>query len=134
MSRCPRPGIEVAQERERVQAGGMAALERDLEGVLADQAHVLDSQLRGIQGLDPGQAPGRSGLASTLGARARPPELLAAVDAPMAALPLDHHLLALAVDVDVQRKRVGVLQVPSAYRTLMTGSCRKDWIEVRAAT
>jgi hypothetical protein len=32
----------------------------------------------------------------------------------MAALPLDHHLLAFAVDVDVQRKRVGVLQVLSA--------------------
>ena len=114
MSRCPRPGIETAQEREGVQAGGVAALERDLEGVLADQAHVLDPQLRGIQSLDPGQSPGSSGLASTLSARARPSELLPAVDASMAALPLDHHLLAFAVDVDVQRKRVGVLQVLSA--------------------
>jgi hypothetical protein len=32
----------------------------------------------------------------------------------MTALPFDHHLLALAVDVDVQRKRVGVLQVLGA--------------------
>jgi hypothetical protein len=92
----------------------VAALERDLQGVLTDQAYVLDSQLDGIECFDPGQAPGRPSLASTFGARARPPELLPAVHTPVAAFPLDHHLLALAVDVDVQREWVGVLQVPSA--------------------
>lgn len=92
----------------------MAALERDLEGVLADQAHVLDPQLGRIQRLDPGKAAGGSRLTPAFGARACPPELLAAVHAAMTAFPFDHHLLALAVDVDVQRKRVGVLQVLGA--------------------
>jgi len=114
MSRCPRPGVQPAQEGKRVQACGVAALERDLQSVLADQAHVLDAQLGGIEILDPGQAPRGAGLTPALRARACPPELLSAVHAPMTAFPLDHHLLALAVDVDVQWERVGVLQVLSA--------------------
>ena len=52
----------------------------------------------------------------------------------MAVFPNHVHHLAFAVDIDVEWKRVGVLQLASAYRTLMTGSCRKDWMEVRAAT
>ena len=48
-------------------------------------------------------------------------------------LPRDVHDLTLAVDVDGERKGVRVFQW-LYYRTLMTGSCRKDWIDVRAAT
>jgi hypothetical protein len=114
MSRCPQTGVKPAQERKRVQTGGVTALKGDLQGVLTDQAHVLDPQLGGIQRFHPRQAAGRPSLASTLGTGARPSELLAAVDALVATFPLDHHFLALAVDVDLQRERVGVLQVPSA--------------------
>jgi hypothetical protein len=50
-------------------------------------------------------------------------------------LPFDVHQLALAIDVDLEWERVGVLQCGAdLYRTLITGSCRNDWIDVRAAT
>jgi hypothetical protein len=48
-------------------------------------------------------------------------------------LPRDLHDLSLAVNVDGERKCVRVFQW-LYYRTLMTGNCRKDWIDVRAAT
>lgn len=89
----------------------MATLERDLQRVLADQAHVLDPQLLRGEVLDAGQATWRSRFAPALGAGARPPQLLSRVDAAVAALPRDLHHLALAVDVDVEWKRVGVLQL-----------------------
>src|SRR5436309_8478372 len=47
----------------------------------------------------------------------------------MPTLPDDFHHLARPIDVDADRKRLGVLQW-----TLMTGSWRNDWIDVRAAT
>src|SRR6478736_5144712 len=99
MSRCPCSGVQPAQEGKRVQTGGVAALERDLQGVLADQADVLDPQLSWIQVLDSGEATWSTRLAATLGAGTGPSELLPAVHASMAAFPFDHHLLALAVDV-----------------------------------
>jgi hypothetical protein len=40
-------------------------------------------------------------------------------------LPRDDHDLAFAVDIDSERKGVGVFQV-RLYRTLITGSCRND--------
>ncbi len=89
----------------------MAALERDLQGVLADQAHVLDSKLVLGEVLDPGQAARRPGLTATFGAGARPPELCSRVSAAVAALPCDLHHLAFAIDVDVDWKRVRVLQL-----------------------
>jgi hypothetical protein len=94
----------------------MAALESDLKRVLADQAHVLDPQLFRGEVLDACQAARRSGFTATLGARACPPELFSRVNAAVAVLPRDLHHLALAVDVDVEWKRVAVLQV--LYRPL----------------
>ncbi len=55
----------------------MAALKSDLKRVLADQAHVLKSELFGSEVFHPGQATWRSRLTPTLGARAGPAELLA---------------------------------------------------------
>jgi hypothetical protein len=89
----------------------MAALEGDLQGVLADQAHVMDAQLLCRQALDPRQAARRAGFPAALSAWARPPELLARISASVAALPLDLHHLALSIDVDIERERVGVLQL-----------------------
>ena len=89
----------------------MAALECDLQGVLADQAHVLDPQLLRGEVLDAGQATWRSRFTPALGAWARPPQLLSRKGAVVAALPRDLHHLALALDVDVEWKRVGVLQL-----------------------
>jgi hypothetical protein len=43
----------------------------------------------------------------------------------MPVLPRDDHDLAFAVDIDCERKGIGVFQ-GRRYRTLMTGSCRKD--------
>jgi hypothetical protein len=43
----------------------------------------------------------------------------------MTVLPRDDHDLAFAVDIDCERKWVGVFQ-GRLYRTLITGSCRKD--------
>jgi hypothetical protein len=91
----------------------VAALERYLQGVLSDEAHVLDSQLIRSEVLDAREAPRRSRLTATLGAWARPPELLTRVRAAVAVLPFDRHHLALAIDVDVDRERVGVLQLLS---------------------
>ena len=88
----------------------MAALERNLQCVLTDQAHVLDPKLFGGQALDASQSPRRARFTSTLRARARPPELLARVRAAVPVLPRDLHHLALAIDIDVEWKRVGVLQ------------------------
>jgi hypothetical protein len=89
----------------------MAALKCDLQGVLADQADVLDPQLVGGEVLDARQAAGSSRFASTLRARTRPPELLSRISAAVAVLPRDFHHLALAIDLDVDWEWVGVLQV-----------------------
>jgi hypothetical protein len=79
----------------------VTALKGDLQCVLADQRDILDSQLLGIKRLDPGQSPRGPSFTTAFGAWASPPELLTRVGAPVAAFPLDHHHLALAVDVDV---------------------------------
>jgi hypothetical protein len=89
----------------------MTALECDLQRVLPDQAHILDSQLVRVKVLDARQPAGRSRLAAAFGAGTGPPELLSRVNAAVAALPRDLHHLALAVDVDVKWKRVEVLQL-----------------------
>ena len=89
----------------------MAALKRDLERVLPDQAHVLKTKLFGSEVFHPRQAPGRTRLASTLGAGTGPAELLARVDAAVPVLPDHVHQLAFAIDVDVEGKRIGVLQL-----------------------
>ena len=89
----------------------MAALKCDLERVLPDQAHVLKSKLFGSEVFHPRQSPGRTRLAPTLGARTGPAELLARVDAAVPVLPDHVHHLAFAIDVDVDRKRIGVLQL-----------------------
>jgi hypothetical protein len=89
----------------------VAALKSDLDRVLADQAHVLDTQLVGREALDAGEAACRAAFAATLRAWARPPKLLTRVGALVAALPRDLHDLSLAIDVDVDGKRFGVLQL-----------------------
>jgi hypothetical protein len=89
----------------------MTALKCDLDRVLADQAHVLDAQLVGRQALDAGKAARRTAFASALGARAGPPKLFTGVSALVAALPRDLHDLSIAVDVDVDGKGIGVLQL-----------------------
>ena len=103
-------GTQVPEEPERVEAGGVPAFECDLERVLADQRHVLDAQLLLAQGFDPRKASRGARLTAALGARARPPKLLAGVSAVMTVFPRDIHHLTRAVDVDGQRKWIGVLQ------------------------
>ena len=98
------------QEREGVQPGGMAALKCDLQRVLADQAHVLQSKLLRIEALDTGQAARSAGFTAALGAGARPAKLLTRIGAAVSVLPDDVHHVAFAVDVDADWKRVGVLQ------------------------
>ena len=85
----------------------MAALKRDLERVLPDQAHVLKSQLFGSQVFHPRQAPGRTRLTATLGARTSPAELHARVDAAVRVPPEHVHHLAGTLDDhgDPQRRR-----------------------------
>ncbi len=88
----------------------MAALERDLESVLADERDILYAKLVGVETLDASKPSRRAGLAATFRAWARPAKLLGRVAAAMPALPPDDHDLALAIDVDRKRKRVGVPQ------------------------
>lgn len=90
----------------------MTALERDLERVLTDERDVLDVQLIGRKARQPGKTARRAGLASAFSARARPAEALARVGAAVTAFPDDLHDLAVAVDVDRQRKGIGVFQLP----------------------
>jgi len=87
------------------------ALERDLQRVLADQAHILDPQLFRRERFHAGQAPRGTRFAPAFGARACPPELLAGIRAAVAALPFDLHHLALAIHIDVEWERVWILQV-----------------------
>jgi hypothetical protein len=95
----------------------VAALESDLERVLADQAHVLNSKLFGSEVFHPRQAPGRTRLASTLGAGAGPAELFARVGTAVPILPDHVHDLAFAIDIDVDWKRIGILQLLSLTAT-----------------
>ena len=88
----------------------MSALERDLQRVLTDKGHVADPKLVVVQGLDPGKPARRTGLATTLRTGTRPSQLLARVGASRPILPRDLNHLAGAVDVDVGRKRIRVLQ------------------------
>lgn len=101
---------ELAKQGERVKPGRVPAFERDLQRVLTDQSHVFDPELSGIEVLDASQASRSTGLTTTLGAWASPPELLAGVGAPASVLPADLHDLALPVDVDVERKGIRVSQ------------------------
>ena len=105
-----RLGTQRAKVRERVDAGGVPAFESDLEGVLTDERDVFDTQLLGTQRLDPGQAAGCAGFTATFGARTSPSQLLGGVGGVVAAFPCDVHRLARAIDVDVDWKRIGVLQ------------------------
>src|ERR1700686_5175028 len=89
----------------------MAALERDLQGVLTDQAHVLYAQLFGGEVLHSREAARRPRFTPALGARARPPELLTRIGGALTVLPFDLHHLTLAVDVNIAWKRIQVLQV-----------------------
>jgi hypothetical protein len=89
----------------------MAGLERDLDRVLADQAHVLDSQLIVGEVLDPSEPASRTAFAATLRARARPSQLFAGIGAVVPILPGDLHDLTFAVDVDVEGERIGVFQL-----------------------
>jgi hypothetical protein len=95
--------------------------ECDLERVLADERDILDAQLVGFEALDASKSSGDAGLAATLRTRTSPAKAIRLIGAEMATLPRDHHDLAFAVDVDCQRKCVGVFQ-GRPYRTLMTGS------------
>src|SRR5712691_10018897 len=99
-----------AQECERVEARRMAALERDLQGVLADQGYVLHAQLARIEDLHASKTSRYAGLAATFSTRARPAQTLSGVCAVVPAFPRYFHDLTLAVDVDGERKGVRVFQ------------------------
>src|SRR5487761_1002289 len=86
-------GPQPAKVREGVDAGGGAAFEGDLERVLADEHNVFDAQLFGIQRLDAGQASWSAGFTATLGAGARPAQLLAGVRSVVGVFPRDVHRL-----------------------------------------
>jgi hypothetical protein len=103
----------------------VSALERYLEGVLADERDILHAQLVWIKAFHPGQPARRAGFTTAFGAWTRPAKSLTRVAAAMPILPGDDHRLAFAVYIDVERKGIGVFQL-LPYRTLMTGSCRKD--------
>jgi len=107
----------------------VSAFKPDLQRVLADEGYVANSQLLVRQCLHARQPARCAGLAAALGAGARPAEALTRVGAVVTALPCDLHHLLGAVDVDGDRERVWLFQW-----TLITGSCLKDWIDVRAAT
>jgi hypothetical protein len=89
----------------------VAALKRDLDRVLADQAHVLDAQLVRREALDAGEAPCGTSFTTALRTRTCPPKPFTSEGALVATLPRDRHDLSLAVDVDVDGKRLGVLQL-----------------------
>jgi hypothetical protein len=99
----------------------VAAFERDLERVLADQRHILHAQLIGVEVLDASKTSRDAGLTATLRAGTRPAQSLGGITAVMTVLPRDDHGLAFAVDIDGERKGVGVFQ-GRRYRTLITGS------------
>ena len=103
-------GPQRAKVRERVDAGRVPAFERDLECVLTDEHHILDAQLLGTERVDPGKAPGSAGFTPTFSARARPSQLLGRVSGAVAVFPGDLHRLLCAIDIDVDWKRIGVLQ------------------------
>jgi hypothetical protein len=71
-----RLGPERPKVREGVDAGGVAAFERDLERVLTDQSDVSDAQLFGTEGLDASQAPRTARFTATLSAGTGPSQLL----------------------------------------------------------
>jgi hypothetical protein len=89
----------------------VAALESDLDRVLADQASVLNSQLFRGEAPDARQPAGRTPFAATLSAWAGPSKLLTGVGAAVAVLPGDLHDLSVAVDIDIDGKGIGVLQL-----------------------
>jgi len=107
----------------------VSAFKRDLQRVLADQRYVVDSQLVIGKALDAAQPARRARLAAALGARTCPPQPVGRVAAVMPVLPGDLHHLNGSIHIDVDRERVWVFQ-----RTLITGSWRNDWIDVRADT
>ena len=92
----------------------MSAGESDLQRVLADERDVFDAQLVGRETCQSRQASWCASFAATFGARARPTQTLARVRGMVAALPVNLHHLALAVDVNSERVRVGDSQVVSA--------------------
>jgi hypothetical protein len=89
----------------------VSAFECDLERVLADQRHVSDPQLIGVKTLHPVEPSRGTSFAPALCAWTRPPQLFARIAGVSPALPCDFHHLAFAVDVNVGRKRVRVLQL-----------------------
>ena len=89
----------------------MSAFECDLERVLADQGHVFDTQLIGVKTLQPVEPSGGTSFAPALCARTRPSQLFARVAGLSTAFPCDFHHLAFAVNVNVGRKRIRVLQL-----------------------
>ena len=103
----------------------MAAFESNLKRVLADQGHVLHAQLIGVEVLDASETSGYAGLAATFRARTCPAQALSGIGAAVTVLPRNDHDLTFAVDIDCERKGIGVFQ-GRPYRTLMTGSCRND--------
>src|SRR5450759_1283823 len=106
----PGLGTQRAEVRESVNARRMAAFEGDLERVLPDECYVFDAQLLGAQRLDPGETAGCPHLTATLSARTRPSKLLGGVSDAVAVFPRDLHRLACSIDIDVDRKRIGILQ------------------------
>jgi hypothetical protein len=88
----------------------MAAFECDLKRVLTDENDVFDAQLFRAERLHSREAPGRTRLTATFSAWTRPSQLLSGVGRAFAAFPRDVHRLARAIDVDVDWKRIGVLQ------------------------
>lgn len=92
----------------------MSAVECDLNCVLAHEGHVLDPKLFRAQRLDPSEPPGRAGLTATFGARTSPSQLLTGVLAVVAVFPSDLYDLTRTIDVDVDWKRIRILQLSRA--------------------
>ena len=119
---------QLAEIRKGVDAGPVAARVSDLERVLAHQRDVLQPEVLLWQLLGGVEAAGDPALAAAGGAGAGPAQPLAVKGRDGAVVPGDGQAVGGAVEIDRGGKRVLLRQ-----RTLMTGSWRKDWIEVRAA-
>jgi len=103
-------GFEPAKVRERVDARRVAAVEGDLQRVLAHQRDVFDPELVRAQGIDSREPSRCAGLTATFGAGACPSQLLTGIRNLVPVLPRDLHHLARAIDIDVDRKRIWILQ------------------------
>jgi hypothetical protein len=95
---------------ECIDACRVPTVECDLHRILAHESHVFDAQLVGAQRLESVESPGCATFTTTFSARTCPPQLLTGVTASASVFPGYVHHLPCTVDIDIDRKRIGILQ------------------------